>query len=202
MKARITLILVLSSSFSLAGCASTNNPLALLRGEAHVGSSMTPILSIEAPPRAADCHLDLVLDRSPERPYIVIGLVAAIWTGTDRQALNSNDSQIVPQLRARACQAGGHALFHVSTHYQDDWIPRTSSPRPPHRNALVRTIRGTALVAVYVRRNGSVMAPPERPRQVIRVPTRLERPIAVGEGEEDSFEWDQGIVDPWAVPVP
>lgn len=187
---------------TLGGCATTNNPLYLLRGQPHVATDLVSTMSTETQPRADDCYVDVVLDRSPERPYIVIGRATAVYTTTDRRALSTTDSNAIPHLRAEACRAGGHVLFDVASNYHDQWIPRTSSTTPSRRNLMVRSIHSTALVAVYVGRNGSVLAPPSGPRRVIRVPAQVEQGVGMVDEVEDDLTWDQGIADPWAVPAP
>lgn len=189
------------------GCAATtttNNPLSLLRGEPHLLSSILSTGNFETPSRDGDCYLDIVLDRSPERPFIVVGEATALWTGTDAVALESTDRVVMDRLTGAACEAGGHVLFRMRSHYQDQWVPRSSSSGVRSRDVFVRTIRSIALVGVYVRRDGSLMPPPSGPRRVIRVPTPLDRTRrdpASSTDEAVDMAWDQGITDPWAVPV-
>lgn len=200
-----TLVVVVFWSLLSVGCASTtNNPLSLLRGEPHVLTSVNRTSNIEATPRTGSCYLDIVLDRSPERPFIVVGEATALWTGTDATALEATDQVVMGRLTSTACEAGGHVIFRMRSHYQDQWVPRSSSSGLRNRDVLVRTIRAVALVGVYVRRDGSLMQPPSGPRRVIRVPTPLERNQNETTGTADEavdMAWDQGITDPWAVPV-
>jgi hypothetical protein len=156
-----------------------------------------------APGRPADCHLDLVLDRTPVQPFVVLGRASAVWTATGRTAAEATDESALEALRGRACQAGAHALFSVRSHFQDHWLPPAI---PGDTWAFARTVRATALAVVYVSRDGSVLAPPERARRVIRVPRRLEPrdrpPAGPPEDAATGLAWDRGITDPWGVPVP
>ena len=91
-------------------------------------------------------------------------------------------------------------MFRVSSHFQDQWVP-TDPNDAAGRGFLARTIRSTALVGVYVARDGSVMAAPQSPRRVIRVPAVVEEG-ARAEDPDEGLTWDQGIENPWAVPAP
>lgn len=189
---------------TVTGCGATGtNPLRMLGGQPHVETALLSTHNIESPPRPDNCYVDMVLDRSPERPYVVLGRVTTLWTGTDRVGLAATEAVAVPHLRAQACRSGGHVVFQVRSHYQDEWVSRTTT-RASNRDLMVRTIRSTALVGVYVERNGRVLAAPTGPRRVIRVPTSVESmPSSLeDEQEEDPLTWDQGLADPWAVPAP
>jgi hypothetical protein len=163
-------------------------------------SAFTATSAIEAPARPADCHLDLVLDRHPERPYVVLGRVSSSWVGRGRAAARTSEAEVMRHLARAACRAGAHVLFLVETSSQDH-------PSPQGRAYFVRSLRGTAVAAVYVRPSGRLEPPPTAPRSVIRVPGSLEgapmpvepAPGEAGQGAEEV--WDQGIRDPWAVPA-
>ncbi len=183
----------------LNGCV-VASPLAQLRNNEHLETSFIPTRNIDATPRDENCHLDVVLDRSPERPYIVVGRATAIWTGIDRAAVTAAEDEVIPTLYNRACSAGGHVVFRVSSHFQDQWIHSPAS-QTGTRDFMVRTIRATALVGVYVARDGSALAPPSGPRRIIRVPAVMEEG-ARSEDPDEGLTWDQGIENPWAVPAP
>jgi hypothetical protein len=68
---------------------------------------------------------------------------------------------------------------------------------------FARTVTATAIMAVYVRRDGTPMEAPVGARRVIRVPTPLELQVGVPSDttDEAAMAWEQGITDPWAVPA-
>ncbi len=192
-------ICLVFTAYALGGCVTrNNNPLTLLHGGTHIESSMLQASGVEATQRTPECYLDVVLDRSPERPYVILGRATALRTEVGRAALTTTGADVLPHLRQEACRAGGHVLFQVRSHYQDQWI---SGVNTRQRRPFVRTVRMTGLVGVYVRRDGNAVAAPTSPRRVIRVPTQVDRTTTI-EPEDDGLTWDQGIADPWAVPAP
>lgn len=182
------------------GCVAASNVAELASGTSHVRSSVLATQSVVSTPRPEGCYLDLVLDRSPERPFVVLGQVTTVWTGMDRRGLRATDAEALTQLRDQACRAGAHAVFQVRTTVQDQWVPRRAADTA---NVFARTVVATAIMAVYVRRDGSLMPAAEQPRRVIRVPTSLElqEGAPVDAADEASMAWGQGIADPWAVPA-
>ncbi len=50
-------------------------------GPANVQVSMLTAPGLSVRPRSDDCYVDVVLDRSPERPYVVLGRLSVLWTG-------------------------------------------------------------------------------------------------------------------------
>ncbi len=194
---RSALLLIVANALLIGGCA-TQNPTTLLRDQPSVRSNMIRSSAMEPRSRPEDCYLDLVLDRNPVRPYVVVGRVSAVWIGTDEQALEADEEQALEALRAEACRAGGHALFRYGSSQRDQWIAHSGGAQ---RGSLVRTIRSYALVAVYVSPDGELLTPPTGPRQVIRVPAAL--PEAVEGVRERGIHpaWERGITDPWAVPA-
>ncbi len=187
---------------TLWGCSSTA-PFCSTCG-ALSSSSFDAISNITSQSRQDDCVLDVVLDRSPERPFVVLGMVSAARLSRSQQEGGETQSDIVPDLRVEACRAGGHVLFRVSATIEDHlWFDGA-------RSRFARTVAGTGIVAVYVTPAGDELPPPRVTRDVIRVPTRLERHSApepapsssTPDGGQRRLEWDQGISDPWAVPAP
>lgn len=193
------LVLVLAAG----GCAGFQRarpaPRTASRGP-EVATDFTPSAAVAAPSRPPDCYLDVVFDRSPERPYVVIGRVSASWLGRGRVALAATEAEVVPLLRREACRAGAHVIFSIETSSQDHLLLGRRGPR------LARSVRGTAVAAVYVRPSGHLEPPPPGPGRVIRVPARLEgeeTPApAPGDERGDDIVWDEGLADPWAVPAP
>jgi hypothetical protein len=179
-----------------AGCGAAPGPRAL-GARPQVTVATIPAPGVEAAARPERCYLDVVLDRSPERPYVLIGQVTAIWTGADRAALGTTAATVLPHLRRQACRAGGHVLYDIRSFYQDQWLEaRGAAPR-----GFMRTIRMTGLVAAYVRRDGAFEPAPALPRSVIRVPAPVP-PSAPAPLAAEPLAWDQGIADPWVVPAP
>ncbi len=195
-----TLLGIFSVATFVTGCAATTSPTSLLRGRPAVRSHIISTSSVEPPVRPDDCYVDMVFDRNPVRPYVVIGRVSSSWVGTGEHGLDGSDRDVLDPLRAEACRAGGHVVFQYQSSYDDDWL---SIPRGESVSIMgfVRRIRSTALVAVYVTRDGSVMQAPSGARRVIRIPASLP---GEAEGPDASGHpaWEQGITDPWAVPAP
>lgn len=193
---------ILILAMSAVGCAATSPLTNLLRGQLAIRSGIVRTSSLEAQPRAEDCYLDLVFDRNPTRPYVVIGRVTASWVGTDQRALDALDEQVLAPLRVEACRAGGHALFLFESSFDDQWITHSgSSGETHHRGGYSRSIYAHALVAVYVRRDGSLMPAPTSAQRIIRIPSAL--PNEEEGRTEDGIHpaWERGITDPWAVPA-
>jgi hypothetical protein len=199
---RVSTALALLPFALAAGCGAAN-VAELASGTSHVRSSVLSTQAVTSSARPEGCFLDTVLDRSPERPFVVTGLVTTVWSGMDRRGLRATDAEALAQLHDQACRAGAHAVFQIRTAVQDQWIPRATSGTTDAANVFSRTVVATAVMAVYVRRDGSVMPPPEAPRRVIRVPTQLElqEGAAADAADEASMAWGQGITDPWAVPA-
>jgi hypothetical protein len=186
----------------VAGCTGSSNPLAMLRGRPPVQSEIITTSALEPPVRPDDCYLDMVFDRNPVRPYVVIGRVSTTWIGTDEQGLDAMESSAMTPLRSAACRAGGHVLFQYDATQRDQWVPRSGGGEAAPRGSFARAIHASALVAVYVSRDGSVLSPPSGAHRVIRVPAALTPgPDAEAEGGIHP-SWEPGITDPWAVPAP
>lgn len=192
--------LVLLTCLLSAACV-PQAPASSLMRRPQQSARFSPATTLAAQPRGESCVLDVVLDRHPERPYVVLGLVSANWVGRGRRALETSESVLLERLQRAACEAGAHVLFGLDTATEDHfWLDGT-------RTRFGRSLHGSAIVGVYVTPRGRVADPPTTSRPIIRVPARLEStspapPAGDDTASEDVTTWEQGIADPWAVPTP
>ena len=160
----------------------------------------TPTSSVDAPRREEGCHVDVILDRAPERPFVVLGRLSASWLGRGATGLEATEAELHPLLLRAACGAGAHVVFALETSSQDH--PNEHG----ERRRFARYLRGTAIAGAYVTPEGRVGAAPASTGRVIRIPERVERPGGSTEpsgeppGAEAGAVWEQSIRDPWAVP--
>jgi len=105
-----------------------------------VHSSVTRTATVAVPARAADCHLDVLFQGPPSRPYVVLGQVTTDSELPALFALGENDIITIRRLEEQACAAGAHGLMSVITSSDLLWAGR----------GQWRSTMGGALTFVYV----------------------------------------------------
>ena len=102
--------------------------------------------------REPGCQVDVVLEGSPERAHVIVGMVTAERVGGALIEQGGGEEQAIAWLREGACGAGGHVIFGLDT----------STDRHAYGG---RSIRGRAIVAVYEGQQpaGSTEAPAPPP---------------------------------------
>jgi hypothetical protein len=136
--------------------------LAVLTGLAVAGcvhTDFTRTAAVALPPRSPDCHLEIVFDGPPRRPYVVLGQV---WTDSSSpQVLYGRfDTNAAPVQRIiqQACVAGAHGLMSVTV----------QTHRPWGGKGWKRT-QAAAVAFAYVDGSGRVLPPPSGPRVEIPI---------------------------------
>lgn len=106
--------------------------------------------------RPSDCHVEIVFDGPPKRPYVVLG---PVWTSSSSPqllyGLRDSDAEPIQRLIDQACLAGAHGLMSVAVH-----TDRPIGKGWRHTNA-------SAVAFVYVDPSGRVLPPPDGPRVAI-----------------------------------
>ncbi|MEO1231194.1 MAG: hypothetical protein AAFZ18_20050 [Myxococcota bacterium] len=136
----------------MTALAGTLSLVALATGCAH--SSFIPSSDLAVAARPKDCHIDIVFDGKPTRPYEVIGRVATDSTAPGLFALDENQDKAFERMREKACEVGGHVLFGIGTGSNGQW----------NDDGYSRSTQGAAIVAVYVDPSGSVLPAPRSGR--------------------------------------
>jgi len=90
--------------------------------------------------RSSKCRIDVLLDGPPELPYEILGLVSVEKIGPALVGLRGGEEQAVGWLKSKACRVGATAIYDVKTDGQ--WFE--------YRDRLVRSIRATAVAAIYI----------------------------------------------------
>jgi hypothetical protein len=91
----------------------------------------------------------VLLDGPPELPYEILGFVSAEKIGPALVGLRGGEEQAIGWLKAKACRSGASAIYDIETASQ--WLS--------FRDRLVRSIRGTAIAAIYIRSRPSKARP-------------------------------------------
>jgi hypothetical protein len=107
------------------------------------------------PPRSPDCHLEMMFNGPPRRPYVVLGQV---WTeSSSPQVLygraGTDVAAPVQRMIQQACAAGAHGLMSVTV----------QTHRPWGGKGWERT-QAAALAFAYVDAFGRALPPPVGPR--------------------------------------
>lgn len=142
--------------------------------------------------RNSMCRLDVLLDGPPELPYEILGIVSAEKIGPALVGLRGGEEQAVGWLKAKACRIGASAIYDIDTKSQ--WFS--------FRERLVRSIRGTAVAAIYLR-----SAPAKASASVEPVPgdsneqwdqlSDDDEPVEQGQEQEPSNSRDDQTFTPW-----
>jgi hypothetical protein len=111
------------------------------------------------PARAPDCHLEIVFNGPPRRPYVVVG---QLWTDASSPQvfygrLDTNNAAPVQRLIQQACVAGAHGLMSVTVQTHRPWGKGWKSTQ------------AVALAFAYVDASGRVLPPPSGPQVEIPV---------------------------------
>ena len=130
--------------------------MAALTGLAVAGcvhTDLTKTTGMVIPARSSDCHLEIVFNGPPKRPYVV---VAPVWTASSSPqvlyGLRDNNAYPIQQMIDQACVAGAHGLMSVVV----------ETYRPPGKGW--RSTKASAVAFVYVDGSGRVLPPPHGPR--------------------------------------
>lgn len=133
------LALAVVTGLAVAGCV-------------HAGFTKTTAMGV--PARSPDCHLEIMFNGPPMRPYVVLG---PVWTDSSSPQVFygrlDNNAAPVQRLIRQACLAGAHGLMSVTVGAYRSWSGRSWK----------RTI-AAAVAFVYVDASGRALPPPSGPR--------------------------------------
>ena len=140
--------------------------VAVLTGLAVAGCVHTDFTrtAMALPPRSPECHLEMVFNGPPTRPYVVLGQVSTeSFSPQVLYGRGGTDATPVQRMIEQACVAGAHGLMSVTMQTQRPWGGK----------GWKRT-QAAALAFAYVDASGRVLPPPSGPR--IEIPLSASGP--------------------------
>jgi hypothetical protein len=105
------------------------------------------------PARSSDCHLEIVFNGPPKRPYVVLG---PVWTASSSPQVlygfRDSNADPIQRMIDQACVAGAHGLMSAAV----------ATDRPLGKGW--RSTNASAVAFVYVDASGRVLPAPHGPR--------------------------------------